>query len=131
MGCHAKLGQRETATLNREDFVQEHDHAVLHGEPNTGKTKNVLGHGCESVVSHVAGVVLGMGGQGAQGQRTVLMPELGCRVRTELSTMLGLLLLPFLSSISQENCHLTVTAFYKWPLFPHLLRPVWKHCPRC
>lgn len=70
---------------------------MLHGELNTSKTKTVLGHGCESVgVSHVAGIVLGMGGQRAQSQRTVLMPELGCRVRTELSTMPGLLRLPFL-----------------------------------
>lgn len=110
--CHAKLGQREAAALKREDFVQEHDHAGLHGEPNTGKTKAVLGHGCESVASHVAAVVLGMAGQGAQGQRTVVMPELGCRVRTELSAVPGFLLLPFPSFISQQNCHLTVTALY-------------------
>lgn len=83
---------------------------MLHGEQNTGKTKTVLGHGCESVVSHMAGIVLGMGGQGAQGQRTVLMSELRHRVRTEL--MPGLLLPPFISSISQQNCHFTVTALY-------------------
>lgn len=90
---------------------------MLHGELNTDKTKTVVGHGCESVgVSHVAGIVLGMGGQRAQSQRTVLMPELASvqsvRVRTELSTIPGLLQLPFLSSISQQNCHLTVMALY-------------------
>lgn len=109
MGCHAKLGRRENAALKRGD-VQDHDHAVLHGEQNTGKTKTVLGHGCASVVSHVAGIVLGMGGQGAQGQRTILMSELRQRVRTEL--MPGLLLPPFISSISQQNCHFTVIALY-------------------
>lgn len=42
--------------------------------------------------------------------RTIPMPELVCRVRTELSTVPGLLLLPLLSPISQQTCHPTGTA---------------------
>lgn len=42
--------------------------------------------------------------------RTILMPELACRVRTELSTVPGLLLLPLLSPISHQTCHATATA---------------------
>ena len=44
--------------------------------------------------------------------RTIPMPELVCRVRTELSTVPGLLLLPLLSPISQQNCHPTATALW-------------------
>lgn len=55
VGCHAKWGQRETAAFEREDFVQEHDHAVLHEEPNTGKTKTLLGHGLVWVSSFTCG----------------------------------------------------------------------------
>lgn len=48
--------------------------------------------------------------------RTIPMPELVCRVKTELSTMPGLLLLPLLSPISQQNCHPPATAL--WDCMP-------------
>lgn len=58
---HACSARTVIATLSSEDFVQEHDHVVLHGELNTGKAKTVPGHEHESAgVSHVAGIVLGM-----------------------------------------------------------------------
>lgn len=67
MNGHVCNARTVTATLSSEDFVQEHDHAVLHEELNTGKAKAVPGHERESAgVSHVAGIVLGMGGQKAQ-----------------------------------------------------------------
>lgn len=39
--------------------------------------------------------------------RTTPMPELVCRVRTKLSSVPGLLLLPLLSPTSQQTCHPT------------------------
>lgn len=136
MGCHAKLGQRETAALalNRKDFVQEHDCAVLHGEPNTGETKSVLGHGCESVVWHVAIIVLGIGGQGAQGPRGLYQcqswgAESGLSSVPCQASCCSLFPLLFPSkTVILQSWHST---WHKWHLFPHLLRSVWKYCPRC
>lgn len=66
---HACKARTVILTLSREDFIQEYDHTVPHRELNTGKAKTVPCHGCESAgVSHVAGIVLGMGGQRAQSQ---------------------------------------------------------------
>ena len=65
---HACKARTAIATLSRGDFVQEYDHTVMHGELNTGKAKTIPGHGCESAVSHVAGIAVGMGGQRAQSQ---------------------------------------------------------------
>lgn len=83
---------------------------MLHGELNTGKAKTIPGHGCESAgVSHVAGITLGTEGQRAQSQ-DYTDARAACRVRTQLRTVPGLLLLPLLSPISQQTCHPTATA---------------------
>lgn len=107
---------------------------MLHGEPNTGKTKTVLGHGCEPVVSHVAGIILGMGGQRAQGPRGLYWcqswgTESGLSSVPCQASCCSLFSLLFPSkTVILQSWHST---WHKWLLFPHLLRPVKKYCPRC
>lgn len=68
--------------------------------------------------------------------RTIPMPELVCRVRTELSTVSGLLLLPLLSPISQQNCHPIATALWDCvsgtnDTYSHTCSELCRDCPRC
>lgn len=114
-------------TLSREDFVQEHDHSVLHRELNTGKAKTIPGHRCESAgVSHVAGIALGMGGQRAQGQdytsaRAGVQSQNGAQHRARPpAAPPSLSHFPAkLSSYSHNTPGLR--AWHKWHMFPHLL----------
>lgn len=125
MGTHAKLRQQQTATLSREDFVQQHDLTMLHGELNTAKPRHFQAMAVSQQEFRMW-LVLRWAWEGRERRaRTIPMPGLVCSVSTARSTVPGLLLPPLPSPISQQACHPSafpgLHAWHKWHVFPHLL----------
>ena len=110
---------------------------MLHRELNKTKAKTLPGHGCDSAgVSHVADIVLGMGGQRAQSQNYtdaragVQSQDWAQHHARPPAAPPSLSHFPVNFSSYSHNTP-GLRAWHKWHMFPHLLWAVQKDCPRC